>query len=200
MLALYNAIETALSGQERPVVQFVAVSSSAAGAWIAYDLAWVAAALIGKRILFIDASQAGILPRGAKAKASAMQALVPMPQDERGTVVKIDGAELYVVDLGHASDPAGCATIVRQVRDFQMERFQAFDMIVVAGPSGLQDPLSSLIARSVNGNVLIVEAEVTRASAARKLKALLESAGRPVLGVVMTERRHRVPWWMRPFV
>jgi len=197
LIQLYTQIETALPDELHPIVQFLSVNNG--GERVALEMAWAAASALGKDILILDGASSLSLTSqhpalthkngdGAAAESVSQVSL-------KDFMVKIVGHGLYVVDLQDAYGRGALSAteeIIGNLRDLSAH----FDMIVVVAPPVEVDPFGTVLARHVDGNVIVIEAEKTRRNAALRLRDALISSGRPVLGVVMNNQRNHIPQWL----
>jgi hypothetical protein len=196
LVDLYLEIEAALSAEsfvaERgAVIQLVNASSGFGGEHIALDLAWVAVTALGKRILVMNGTAAPWISR-AKRAAPPGDGAGPHPMGARDEVVKIAGHDLYTIDLHDSDSPPKPGWIHAHMEDFR----QFFDMVMVVAPSADGDPAGAVWASQVDGNLLIIEAEQTRWSAAMRLRRILTRCQRPILGAVLHGYRDHMPHWV----
>jgi Mrp family chromosome partitioning ATPase len=73
----------------------------------------------------------------------------------------------------------------------------SFDMIIIAAPPVLDDPTAACLGSLVDGNVLIVSSGASREKQVARAIDLLTSGATPLLGVIMTDRKHTLPRWIR---
>jgi len=59
---------------------------------------------------------------------------------------------------------------------------------------------SCFLADKVDGVILVVEAERTKAEVVRKIRKELESAGVNILGVVLNKKRNYIPEYLERFI
>ena len=122
------------------------------------------------------------------------------PISTQGELVKVTGHELYMADMlnwqGRSLSRAKHDEIAAHLREFG----QAFDMVVVVPPSADMDPLGAILARCVDGSVVVIEAEQTRRSAAIRLREILARSGRPIVGAVLHDRQNHIPQWLTPLM
>lgn len=104
--------------------------------------------------------------------------------------------QLYFLDRGHAaadfSQPRWVTLFEEVVNDLR----SVFDYVIVDGGSLEISPDSLLLARCVEGVVLVVDARDTPQSKAREATFMLRRAGANVLGVVLNRRRQYVPGFL----
>jgi hypothetical protein len=198
LIELYLEIETTLKEDRGITVQFISPSSGPGSALVALDMAWAAVTILGKRMLVLNCTrdrwtmeQAG----GDQAGGDSVQ-----PISAQGELVKVTGHELYMADMlnwqGKSLSRAKHAEISAHLREFG----EAFDMVVVVPPSADIDPLGAILARCVDGSIVVIEAEQTRRSAAIRLREILSRSGRPIVGAVLHDRQNHIPQWLTPLM
>lgn len=103
---------------------------------------------------------------------------------------------LFLLDRGQAiadfSQPRWVTLFEELVSDLR----SVFDYVIVDGGSLDTSPDSLLLARCVEGVVLVVDAQDTPQSKAREATFMLRRAGANVLGVVLNRRRQYVPGFL----
>ncbi len=70
---------------------------------------------------------------------------------------------------------------------------QRFDLILVDSPPATTSAVGLVLARKVDGIVLVVEADHTRASVVQSVKHRIAQVGGHILGIVLNKRRYYVP-------
>ena len=121
-----------------------------------------------------------------------LDAILPK-QSVRDFVQPAGVAGLNVLCAGSSfPDPAG-AVNSRILRMCVAELRSTFDYVIVDAPAAAHYADASFLGRLVDGVVLVVEADSTRRHTAQKAKQDLESAGAPVLGVVLNKRTYPIP-------
>jgi Mrp family chromosome partitioning ATPase len=56
--------------------------------------------------------------------------------------------------------------------------------------------LGTIMARHVDGNILVVEADYTRRAEAMRLREVLVRSGRPLIGAILNNRHNHLPLWL----
>jgi Mrp family chromosome partitioning ATPase len=193
---LYRTIEAALPDMPNRAVQFVSAYESEGADAIAFEMAIIAARLIGKRVLFIDTS-----PASARVRQQETLTTNPVPLDTllltgrppHEAIAQVAGTELYVAMLHAREDqdyPSASLTALEAAID---NLRPSFDLIVVDSPAILTDAFSMALAKLVDGSILVVEAERTRAPVALECKRLIDSAGGRIIGSILNRRRYYIP-------
>lgn len=185
--------------KEIQVVEFLSAYPNEGAARVAFGAALAAAQVLGKRVLVVDAS-GGDDPTLAKLTAA-----IPTPLNVAGpdtlamALVRSRTAPIWLATLaGRGNDKPSSAL------PSNLEGLEAwfgalrgeFDLIVVASSPSSKSALGLVLSKMVDGVVLVVEAERTRAPVVKQLQANLHSVGSDPLGVVLTNRRFYVPRWL----
>ncbi len=188
------------------VTQFISTAEGDGCSQVAYDLGWISAAWLGKRVLFIDGT-AMRLPNtaGAVTKASSRsRAVAPMmlPLDLKAIesgLTKVAGLPFYQVSLGGPRPHGDIAPGIGHVSDVLEALRRSFDLIVIASPPTRRGAFGVLLSRFVDNNVLVIRSGQTRKTAAESAAETIRTAGGNVSGVVMTRHSNPVPRWLRWF-
>lgn len=165
ILRLYQAIEAGLAHRTRKVVAVVACARGEGASTVAARLARLAAGPMGHDTLLLH---------GTSQPLKAQPSAETLPQAANlADVVAADGALLN-------------ARTLRGVWD----RLRAIhELVVVDLPPVRLAPLALALAPTVDGVVLVVEADRTRAAVAREAADALQATGGNLLGVVMNKVR-----------
>jgi Mrp family chromosome partitioning ATPase len=71
-----------------------------------------------------------------------------------------------------------------------------FELIILGGDNMLNGGASTVFSDLVDGTILVMEAEKTRAPVAKKLKQTVEDGGGKVIGAILNRRKHHIPDWI----
>jgi hypothetical protein len=194
LVEMYVNIESALGHRNRIVVQFASMSPEPCGDQIACDLAWVGASVLGRRILLLTSMM-------------APQSLSDIDDTPGGNgnfnftnwnqeFVKLAGYEAYLGNLRGWRTPAGTMVSSIEIDRHLNELSLYFDMVMIAPPPFDRDPLGTVLARHVDGNIIVIEAEHTRRFAAIRLREILTRSGQPIIGAVMGGQKNYLPRWL----
>jgi Mrp family chromosome partitioning ATPase len=164
LLRLWQAVEARLGERAPRIIQIAACVEGEADSSVAMGLARLAGRSGGRGVLLLD---------GVRTSASG------------------DGEVAFGPLPGRSGD-------ARQLRPDLLRRLwstlgEQADLIVLDSPPVLGSPLTLALAPTVDGVVLLVEAERTRDAVAMAARDALIAAGAEVLGVVLHGRRLHVP-------
>jgi len=204
LVELFTQVENGLSADGGSIVQFVSISAGCNSERVAFDMAWAGAAILGRDVLVLNAAGSlGGLPYGIwrgdePRSAEVAQETVGKAVSLEDHLVKVAGHGLYLADMNTACGGRNALKVTNEVVISLRKLSVLFDMIVVVSPPTDDSPFGVTLARHVDGNILVVEAEKTRRSAASKMCQILARSGRPLLGAVLNNEKRHVPNWLAP--
>jgi Mrp family chromosome partitioning ATPase len=179
--------------------RFVEVISAGPGAGvssIARALATAAATIGNARVLLVDATpkhddfrELGAVP----AAGSSLNDVAAGKIDLRDILEPVRSHNFALCSL---ADPGVGARVAVNVDalDPALERLRDhFDLVVFDAPAMSHGALGPALTKKVDGVVVVVEAERTRAPVVAELQRVIEVNGGRILGVVLNKRRFHIP-------
>lgn len=199
LISLYQSIETGLPDLAARVVEFVSAYPAEGTTTVAWELAGVAAETLAKRTLFIDVTAAAS-PVGSALRSQVKAGLLDVAYDR----VVLDDAVVgagppllgYAVIGIEGGSNDGLLAHLDRIKVVIEALRKHFDLIVVNAPNALSNANSVGIGRLVDGVVLVLEAERTRAPVMQQIMQVLEASGATLLGVVLNKRKFHIPRWI----
>ena len=193
LVKLHHSLAESLDTEQGSIAQFFAPEPDAAIEAVVYDLAYISAAWLGKRVLFVN---------GASMKVGTGQlepALLRQPNfiDMDTDITRVVGLDLYQMTFPSMRGALDLAPTLRWMPEFLDRLRQSFDLVVIASPAASEAPMGLLLSRFVDGNILVLEAGRTRAPVAAELKESVSASGGAVVGAVLTRYRSFVPRFLR---
>jgi len=167
-----------------------------------------------KSVLFLGMS------RGAGASTAASNFARSLARDREMRVLLINadlraselaGADTSITQNSSAPSEVGKVHVLPGMRVladpsvlFQSKRFTAFmaqcaqqyDYVVIDGPPLDEAPESIALCTSVDGVVLVLDAQRTRRKGALRAKQRIEEVGGRILGVALNRRKFFIPQWL----
>lgn len=199
LVKLHHSLAESLDTESGVIAQFVAPEPDAAIESVVYDLAYISAAWLGKRVLFVNgigmrfnAADHGRPPRHEPVLAGHANL-----RDVENSITRVVGLELYQMKFPTMRGALDLAPTLRQIPEFLSRLRGSFDLVVIASPAASEAPMGVLLSRFVDGNILVLEAGRTRAPVAAELRDSLSSSGGAVVGAVLTRYRSHVPRFLR---
>jgi Mrp family chromosome partitioning ATPase len=192
-----------LGTEHGTIVQFLAPEPDAAIEAVVYDLAYISAAWLGRRVLYVDGTAMRFDGKGHADAPARREPLLTEPGGTAGfgdienTITRVVGLDLYQMAFPSMRGALDLAPALRRMPDFLARLRENFDLVLIASPAASEAPMGMLLSRFVDGNVLVLEAGHTRAPVAADLRDALRASGGTVVGAVLTRYRSFVPRFLR---
>jgi hypothetical protein len=199
LVKLHHTLAESLNTGNGVVCQFIAPEPNAATEDVVYDLAYISAAWLGKRVLFVNGTGMKLDPRDhyAPRRREPLLANDPDFDEVESTITRVVGLDLYRMTMPSMRGALDLAPTVKRLPDFLGKLREAFDLVVIAAPAASDAPMGVLLSRFVDGNILVLEAGRTRAPVATELRNSLSASGGMVVGAVLTRFQSAAPRWLR---
>ncbi|HLO78939.1 MAG TPA: hypothetical protein VK196_20975 [Magnetospirillum sp.] len=166
LLRLWQAIEVKLPAKPSRVIQIAPCGKAEHDPAVAVRLARLAGRALGGGVLLLNGVESE-----TRMDDDGVMALGPLP--------------------GRAGD---ARALNRRLLSAYWQRLgERAELIVLDAPPVLSSPLAQALAPTVDGVILVVEADRTRTADALEAKRALENGGATVLGVVLNKQRRYVP-------
>jgi Mrp family chromosome partitioning ATPase len=180
------------AASETPVIHFVSPRSGDGADVIAFELAYVASTQPGKRVLFINT---GVNSRGVSSRVdTVVPAASAVIEGDAPPEAPLEPETSFFFTT--ISDPANHERLLPEARDFKKvldDLRKVFDLVVVHSDAALTSQMAVTLFGLTDGAIIVAEAEGTRIPVIRQLRALIETHGGRVLGVVLNKRRYYIP-------
>ena len=199
LVKLHHSLAESLDCARGVIVQFVTPEPDATIESVVYDLAYVSAAWLDKRVLFVN----GTGMRFDLKEHTAARRQEPVPAREldiggiENSITRVVGLELYQMTFPSMRGALNLAPALRRMPAFLDRLRDTFDMVAIASPPASDAPMGVLLSPFVDGNILVLEAGRTRAPVATKLRDSLSASGGAVIGAVLTRYQSPIPRFLR---
>lgn len=199
LVKLHHTLTELLNTGNGVVCQFIAPESGAGTEDVVYDLAYISAAWLGKRVLFVNGTGMQLDPKDHYVTRRREPSLTHEQDfdDVESTITRVVGLDLYKMTMPSMRGALDLAPTVKRLPDFLGRLREAFDLVVIASPAASDAPMGVLLSRFVDGNILVLEAGRTRAPVATELRNSLSASGGIVVGAVLTRYRSPAPRWLQ---
>jgi len=195
MIALYQSINSLRSStQKNKVIQFMSTDGEQGTSTIALELARVAALKYTKSVLLLDADLRKLdqEPFNITLEHSLEETIrAGDPVDK--ALYQIANSSLFLSRLFKGSgsirqflDPSGIDDLLEKLRT-------RFDFIFIDSPPENVFSIGLATSTSVNGVILVLDAEKTCLDAAKNITDKITKNGGKVLGVVVNKQRNHIP-------
>jgi len=199
LVKLHHTLAESLETERGCIAQFVAPESGAGTEDVGYDLAYISAAWLGKRVLFVNGTGMHMEPKdqfGSRRREPQLGNGLDFG-DVESSITRVVGLELYQMTMPSMRGALDLAPTLRRIPEFLTRLRQTFDLVVIASPAATDAPMGVLLSRFVDGNILVLESGRTRAQVAMELRESLSSSGGIVVGAVLTRYRSFVPRFLQ---
>lgn len=195
MVALYQAIGSALPDTPRKIIQFVSSRGGEGTSTMVKELADISARRMNKSVLIIDADTTrptqhrffGVSPEhcleDAIRSGGPTEILAFQPDDAGLSVGLLSRKSTSVCELLDSRDTTCLFDSLRE----------RFDLVLIDSSSVTTSPDCLSICARVDGVVLVVEAENTRWPIAAAARDKIIKSGGNLLGIVLNKRRFHIP-------
>jgi len=195
MIALYQSINSLRSStQKNKVIQFMSTVGEQGTSTIVLELARVAALKYTKSVLLLDADLRKLdqEPFNVTLEHSLEETIrAGDPVDK--ALYQIANSSLFLSRLFKGSgsirqflDPSGIDDLLEKLRT-------RFDFIFIDSPPENVFSIGLATSTSVNGVILVLDAEKTCLDAAKNITDKITKNGGKVLGVVVNKQRNHIP-------
>ena len=167
------------------IMQLVAANGGEGVSSLLMDLAMMAATANAKRVLLVDIEPA-VEGSAIQAFAESGAKLARVSQDRVG----VKGTSLHItLPMGagsHALSETEWETFFREAR-------KNYDVVLIDSPALERSSASLIFAPLVDMNLVLIEAEATRAAVARNMIERVEAAAGDVTGAILNKRGFYIP-------
>lgn len=195
LIGLWKNLAAMLPNKTCRIIQFIEPRNGQGGAALVHQLSKTIAFRLNQRILLLDASHRhpSQVERFNIRPLVDWSAAFEQHLSITETLHRVGKTSLFVSQFS-LEKPQSDMTMESDHIDMYLEELKSmFTAIVIDGPvvTRVHDP--SLLSRSVDGVVLVVESEKTRWQVAEKIKQRLANQGGNVLGVILNKQRYPIP-------
>ena len=195
MIALYQSINSLRSStQKNKVIQFISTDGEQGTSTIALELARVTALKYTKSVLLLDADLRKLDQEPFNITLEhSLEEIIRAGDPIDKALYQIADSSLFLSRLFKGSgsirqflDPSGIDDLLEKLRT-------RFDFIFIDSPPENVFSIGLATSTSVNGVVLVLDAEKTCLDAAKNITDKITKNGGKVLGVVVNKQRNHIP-------
>ncbi len=203
LVKLHHSLAESLETERGVVAQFVAPEGGAGTEDVVYDLAYISAAWLGKRVLFVNGTGMRMDPKDQYFMPRRREPLLGNGfdfTDIEASITRVVGLDLYQMTMPSLRGALDLAPTLQRMPAFLTRLRQTFDLVVIASPAATEAPMGVLLSRFVDGNILVLESGRTRAPVAIELRESLSASGGTVVGAVLTHYKSHIPRFLRRWI
>ena len=192
---LFQNISALLPDQASRSIMIMESRPNEGASTLALEFAKVCAIKLNKRVLLMDADQSrfdmmaryGAIPE--MGWGEAVYHSMPLSQ----AVTQVGDSHLHYTQVASRQGLPPIAFDSVQMTGIMEELKKDFELILIQPPPGLISADGLLMARRVDGVILVVEAEKTRYQVVERVRDQLETNSARILGVILNKRRFPIP-------
>jgi protein-tyrosine kinase len=197
MIELYQSLKTLLT-ENRRIIQFMGSQPREGSSSIAREFARVLAFRVGKAVFFLDADQ------GVQSSSSIfntkvenyIEDVIKSNKNIDEAYYQVGESNLFIGSISNNSRLSPDLFDSPRIDKLWDKLRTRFDLVVIDSPPGAISSVGYAISRSVDGVVLVVEAEKTRWPVVMNVKERILQQGGNILGVVFNKRKFYIPRWI----
>ncbi|MCA9118906.1 MAG: CpsD/CapB family tyrosine-protein kinase [Planctomycetaceae bacterium] len=164
---------------------------------VAANLAACAADIYSGRVLLVDANlrNPSLASRFGVKQSPGLSDCLSGQSAAQECVVRTSHPNLWMIPSGSTTHAAGRASDSRS-NALLDELRSDFELILLDLPSAGEMDETAIASQSVDGFLLVLEAERVRKHVAQRIKHRLEQGNAKLLGVVLNKRKNYIPEWL----
>jgi Mrp family chromosome partitioning ATPase len=195
IIALLQNINAALPNQKSKVIQFISSRAGEGTSRVVRRFARMLSEQLNQSVLLLDSD------RNHPTHAAALKVKPKFSWDNvvnNGTPAfdafdQVSGTRLHIGHLIQGHQPRLQVLEPGQISSFFNDLRNHFDYILIDSAPMNKSQESLTVTRSVDGVILVVEAESTRYQVVEKTVDLIRKNDANILGVVLNKRRYPIP-------
>ncbi len=195
MLGLYQAIESRLPGVPNKIIQVVSSRSGEGTSTIVRQLAEVIAVNLCKSVLILEACWRNPTQRlFYKIEPDCFwDEIVMRGGSPERALHRVGQSNIFISPISTLARPLPNLFELAVTGNFLGALRERFDFALIDSPAFTTSAEGGILARNVDGTVLVVEAEKTRWPVVSEVKNRIDNEGGNLLGVALNKRRYHIP-------
>jgi Mrp family chromosome partitioning ATPase len=198
MIQLYQSVSDHSSVNDGKIFQFIGSVAREGTSTLAREFARTLAMRLGKSVLLLDADPE--LPTHHQAFNINITHGIKEVIKEGASIVealyRVDETSLFVSVISINSTYGTDLFDSPKIDSVWEQLKKRFDVVVVDSPPGSSSPIGFAICRTVDGVIIVLEAEKTRWPVVVSIKKRIMQNGGNVIGVILNKRRFYIPDWI----
>ncbi len=198
MIQLYQAVSSILPNENRNIIQFFGSQLREGTSTVAREFASTLALTLGKNVLLLDADP--------DFPSHHLVFNITIENDIKGVVkdnmplidalYRVEESSLFVSVMSIKSPYNPDLFYSSKIDKVWEELTKRFDTVIIDSPPANISPIGFSICKTVDGVILVVEAERVRWPVIMSVKDRVMRNGGNILGVVFNKRRFYIPGWI----
>ncbi len=197
MRRLHQRIMALLPHTANPIIQCIGARQGEGTSTVVWEYGCLMAEKMNKSVLIVD-GDTHTMPHHQALEIQptiSLQELLREEQSLNGSIPKVKGLSLYLCSVESDNHLQPQINAFQNPRDNWANIRTQFDYIVIDSPALSLSDAALTFCSIVDGVILVVEAESTRAPIVHHLRERIIQHGGHILGVVFNKQRHYIPEW-----
>jgi protein-tyrosine kinase len=190
MISLFRALQTLMPQKAHWTLGIISTHPGEGVSSVARGLARIVSRTPNAKVLICDVASD---PRSRKARDKDATRTSVGDGGGRIDFTWLPGSQIALGVLGEPGAMNAIAADVESVRSMVHNVSAGFELVILDLPPVSESVIGPALAKAVDGVLLVVEAERTRAAAVRATEKTLRMYGGNVLGIVLNKRRFHIP-------
>jgi Mrp family chromosome partitioning ATPase len=187
LVNMYQIAEGILGGRGPRILQLMSATPGEGTSTVARELARTVAETIGHRVLLLKISL------GTAGGGSCLDPILGGAIPFKVVVSRAAAGSYLTAEIGAVKQSVFNLFDAQCIDNLFQQILSLVDVVIVDAPSALTEFTGLVLARRVDGILLVVEAERTRAPIVNRARRLIEANGGRILGVVLNKQRQYIP-------
>ena len=202
LLTLAQNIAARLPNPDHNVIQFIGSRKGEGTSTLIREFALATAQHSSKPVLLIEAD----FNQPCQNQAFAIEAKPPLDyvlkegKPLNGVITQVDGTNLFLATLSSKILRSLTERSFSQSTDIWKSAREQFSLILIDSSPASVTADSLAICESVNGVILVLEAEKTRSAVVKNVKKQILMREGNLLGIVFTKRKFHIPNFLYKFL
>ena len=192
MISLFRALQTMMPQKSHWTLGIISTLPGEGVSSVARGLARIVSRTPNAKVLICDVASD---PRNRTKRRDKYASTRTSMGDGGGRIdfTWLPGSQIALGVLGEPGAMNALAADVESVRSMVSTVSAGFELVILDLPPVSESVIGPALAKAVDGVLLVVEAERTRAAAVRATEKTLKMYGGNVLGIVLNKRRFHIP-------
>jgi len=197
MVRLFQVLDPCVADPKKRILQFIGSKEGEGASTTARQFAAVAARRFGKSVLLLDADQKNASQcHFYKINTTGWSDALMNGEPIEKAIQQVGESTLYVSGISENSYSIAKLFSSPRIDACFEDLKQKFDIIVIDSPASHISSDGLAVSNKVDGVILVIEAENTRAPIAEKTKEDIIQSGGKLLGILFNKRKFYIP----PFI
>jgi protein-tyrosine kinase len=198
MLQLYQSVSDHSSVNDRKIFQFIGSVAREGTSTLAREFAGTLARRLGKSVLLLDADPE--LPTHHRAFnvniTHGIKEVIKQGAPIVEALYRVDETSLFISTISINSEFNTDLFDSPKIDSLWEQLKKRFDVVVIDSPPGGSSPIGFAICRTVDGVIIVLEAEKTRWPVVASMKKRILKNGGNIIGVILNKRKYHIPDWI----